>query len=438
MRFKKRIGAALIIAMMLSMVVPVQALDSRAVNTRGNSTGNSIAYGMAAEENGKIFYVVSGKENVSGIYMTTSTPAKGKLVRKGHNLSELNAINGWVYFESADGYSRMKQDGSGVQVLTKDAVDYVNVVGGYIFYKCMSDGDDYGNLVRMKINGTGRVVISRDQVGAVNAFEKIVYYMNNSDDAKPYSVGIDGKNRKKISDQIMFRPCFAEDGFVYFTDYETRELYRAKYDGTGKKKLYDFAVNYPNYTGGYVYFSSGASSYRIKSGSTTEERLFQNLKSAAHEDYAAVAGGGIFRAAYNAPYPKNLYYGIKSKLTEIFPPQPAMGSATVDSLQAEIWSTTPYIAGKPGRPYVTSGKVTARVTGTKNGLATLKYGFGTDTEEFGLLVKNGVSYTVTIPITYGSSGISGSGSFSVSIGDSKRSVGNYNYGYISYGDITVN
>ncbi len=356
-------------------------------NTRGNSTGNSIAYGSAAMESGKLFFVQT-QSDIEGIYVMTATAgsgAKGKKLKSG-SFSELNAIGGYLYYSNGKGYYRMKQDGTGATKLTGDTVAYVNIVGNTIYYKCYSGADD-GKLVKMSTTGTGRKVISKDEVGAVNAFSDVIYYMNLSDNCKLYSVKPDGTGRKKVIDKSMYRPCVGDNGYVYYSDYNTGYPCRIKLDGTGQKTLSTDTMSYPNYLNGSVYFTNQWGTYKGSATGTSLSTFAYNGVSSS----PAVFGDFIVFA--NSSTYGTTIYSVKTKTYEDVD-MIGVVTGTITSIKDNLtFSYTSF-----GMPVVTGGNVTARIKANATGSLKISYGLDSSTRSVSFDVVAGKTYDFVLPV----------------------------------------
>lgn len=77
-----------------------------------------------------------------------------------------NIVNGgvaalqgdWIYY-SSDGLSKIRTDGTGWTLLSKDNCAYVNVIGDWIYYRNDSDS---GHLYKIKTDGTARTALTHD------------------------------------------------------------------------------------------------------------------------------------------------------------------------------------------------------------------------------------------------------------------------------------
>lgn len=134
----------------------------------------------------------------------------------------------------------MRADGSEKQILTKDSVTQVNVLGEWIYYTKMKSGSSDGGLYKIKLDGSDRTKITSDINYWVYVTKEWIYYANNAFDAK---------------------------------------IYRMKHDGTGKMQVGSDSCKYPNVSGDWIYYinTEDGKAYKIRTGrKASPQKAFGN------------------------------------------------------------------------------------------------------------------------------------------------------------------
>lgn len=137
--------------------------------------------------------------------------------------------NGTVFFANPDDCNRlysMDPDGSSLKKLCDDSVMYINADSHYVYY-IRSNNDsmaDFSSLVwnanslcRICRDGSELTVLDKDPCLYATLIGNSIYYMHYDDKhaSTLYKIGIDGKDRTKLSDSYLFT-CSALGQYFYY------------------------------------------------------------------------------------------------------------------------------------------------------------------------------------------------------------------------------
>ncbi len=281
---------------------PVSALWGTA-NTVGNTAGNIVNTGIAAQQGGWIYY---NNYKLYKIRTDGSSRTKLSYVPSWY----INVVDEWVYYNelkflksdlpfwSRGTINKMRTDGRGRTKLNDDASAYVNVVGDWIYYtnvgdggriyKMRTDGSDRtklndmwscdinvagewiyytnsvlfnfwpGPIYKMRTDGSSRTKLNDDASEYINVADEWLYYNNGSDSGKLYKIGTDGSGRAKLNDDRSSYINVEGEWIYYQNGSDDYKLYKIRTDGSGKTKLNDDASAYINVAGDWIYYKNGS------------------------------------------------------------------------------------------------------------------------------------------------------------------------------------
>ncbi|MFZ5987452.1 MAG: DUF5050 domain-containing protein [Bacillota bacterium] len=190
----------------------------------------------------------------------------------------------WVYVSMYKaGLSKVKKDGSEKVKISDSSVNYMNIVGDWIYYSSsyFLEEDDRMRLYKMKLDGSSPTRLSEDIAGFVNVVGDWIYYVNGSDDDTPYKVRLDGKGAQKISD-ISMKYMTVEDGWIYFQRISDDTLCKMRTSGSDVKELCDVTGSdmYINKVGDWIYFSSDSDDpgiYRVSKDGRGKKMVIRGM-----------------------------------------------------------------------------------------------------------------------------------------------------------------
>ena len=197
---------------------------------RGNTVGNIVNYGSAAEyirDDGskKVFEGLYCQYGEKGEQFAKVTPEGEITILKETQPYFINVRDDKVYY--ADGKDdfrlyTMDIDGSNDRPMTDISTYYVSLWGDHIYF---SDPKNDYHLCRMPINGGDYEVISDNNCQYLNVDENYVYFTNFSQGGTIYRCGHDG------SDPVMMN----REQSMYLNLYENY-IYYSAWDMTGKNE----------------------------------------------------------------------------------------------------------------------------------------------------------------------------------------------------------
>jgi len=214
------------------------------------SSGNRMAYqrmkldgtskqslGFRAERpvivNGWIYYLDMEKVSL----WKSSLDGKTKKRISNDNANNIQVLGDWIYYSNVsdgDKLYKIKTDGTGRTRLTKtSAVHFLLVNQDWVVYSYKQD------LYKIRTNGTDGSILSKDNPGSMNTDGKYVYYMNNDDNHALYRIRLDGQMRKKLTDNLSTSIHIIDDWIYYKEAVEPLNMavFQMKTDGSGKKPV---------------------------------------------------------------------------------------------------------------------------------------------------------------------------------------------------------
>jgi hypothetical protein len=140
----------------------------------------------------------------------------------------------WIYYQTREGISRIRVDGTNHQQLLESKVKSMAVANGYVFYQIRKST---GAIGRITLDGKKNVILSREKVGAwaVSA-DGHIYFANETDDGAIYRMRHDGSARRKISEQKA-RKMLVEGGLIWFLEKSSGHLMNMNTIGQNKQTV---------------------------------------------------------------------------------------------------------------------------------------------------------------------------------------------------------
>ena len=244
--------------------------------TRGNSIGNIINKGLAAEQGEWIYYINTSDGNK--IYkINKDGTSKTKLTAT--EALYLNVYGDWIYYLSNGTMYRIRTNGTSLTKVTTDNAKYINLIGDYIYYFNSSLGGvykikiadiEFGEAIPELISNS---ITSWDLLTEIVVDNGWIYYPNNNDGLSLYRIRLDGTNNTKIN-AAESRNLNVEGDYIYFK--EGRQLYKMNIYGGVKTQITYENVDYINLSNGWIYYrnnSDSGSLYKIKIDGTSKTKL---------------------------------------------------------------------------------------------------------------------------------------------------------------------
>ncbi len=265
-------------------------LPSPQVNLFGNEPANVRYRGIAAEQNGRIYYTDSVSQ---AIYQVSSqTLMSPRLVFPGR-AEGLNIVGDELYFISAsDGntLSRMKTDGTGFETLSTIAAANPLVWGDTIYFL---ERGGQGRLMQLdRAGGTPEAVTDLPVKHYAPDGEWI--YFTGTADRGLYRVPLAGGESEKLLAGTFSDLVVDEYSRLYFLANNGEQLLRSANDGTDVEILSEVPALYLNYGGNKLFYVS-FTPHSMKVNGADATALTSNLS-----EELAYLGDWVFSIGFEA------------------------------------------------------------------------------------------------------------------------------------------
>jgi len=228
-------------------------------NNRGNTDGNLINGGFAAEQGKYVFL------KYDGLYRTFSDMKTDWKKLSDDIPKNINVIGEWIYYIKDIDLYKVKIDGSCKTHLLKDKfIGFFIIKDNWLYcydykgdtlYKIREDGSDYSLLD----NKCG-ITFTID--------EQWIYYKK---EGALWKISVDGANKTKILDENT-RQCIVLEQWIYYTN-DQNKLCRIKIDGTLKQVLVSEFVNSFNVLDSYIFYQGFGGVYKVSINGEGKEVL---------------------------------------------------------------------------------------------------------------------------------------------------------------------
>lgn len=338
--FKQNCITKYVFTVLLAITVFLSACSTRTrVNEGryGNTMCNVLSNGLAAEQDGWIYAILSDgiykikkdetyKEKITEdialkinvwddwIYYTNGYPGSGEIYRIKSDGTQREKINtersynviikdGWIYYSTihfidADDncitetieikIKKMKLDGSNLIEIVSEAIDtdedvnpcsYFYLYDDWIYYKSALDNNKF---YKIKNDGSSRTKVSDENISNEHKNSKFIvdntwiYYIHENKENKLYRMKTDGTENELVIDKAVADIHITEN-YIFYTDWETDKPYRRNKDGSSEIKLADYRVEDLNVIGDWIYcrdFDWTVVYYKIRiDGTSTNEEI---------------------------------------------------------------------------------------------------------------------------------------------------------------------
>ncbi|MCL2002747.1 MAG: DUF5050 domain-containing protein [Oscillospiraceae bacterium] len=215
---------------------------------RGNTVGNIVNLGLVAGQSDRIYYSSGYYHQISGF----------------HYGSGLYSIN---------------PDGTNGSKLCDDDAAYINVVGDYIYYSNVSDGD---KIYKIRTDGDpeSRKLVRDESASFITVIGDRIYYSNGSKGGILSSADTNGNNLRDLSRHRAFYINVVGNDIYYSNDDDGGKIYKIKTDGLGGSSKLNENNNdraaYINVVGDYIYYSNlsdGGKIYKTRTDGSDRRKL---------------------------------------------------------------------------------------------------------------------------------------------------------------------
>jgi len=248
-------------------------------NEHGNTASNLLKLGLFAQKGDWVYFYrhqsdyydslkdnaqpSSKPQNPMGLYKMKAD-GSDQIKLNNDEVEYINVVGNWIYYKRAEphdddpfSYSggkiyRVKVDGTHRTKVCDDLVEQLVVVGEWIYYH---NASDFGRLYKIKTDGTCRTRLNYDYTLDINVSGDWIYYRNYSYGNKIYRIHTNGTGRTKLNDDHCTQ-VIVEGDWIYYSSYsDSDQLFRIKSDGTGKTRISDKGLPCINISSDYIYFA---------------------------------------------------------------------------------------------------------------------------------------------------------------------------------------
>ncbi|WP_041710864.1 DUF5050 domain-containing protein [Clostridium pasteurianum] len=209
---------------------------------------------------GSIYYALGsemGENNIvkGGLYKIDSN-GKNKVQISDQLVSNINISGNWIYYSGVSsvtkgniisgensGIFKINTDGTHKTKIYNKTAKFLKVSGDNIYF---SNSDDECKLYKINTDGTNEKKLNDDNSWDIVVSGNWIYYADNPYDGHTlmrlpldqtrgdiYKITIDGNERTKLNSEAS-RLTEVLDGWIYYSSWSDRELYKMKLDGSSK------------------------------------------------------------------------------------------------------------------------------------------------------------------------------------------------------------
>lgn len=271
----------------------------------GNSAGNLYNGGLFCESSGKVFF--SNPDDKNRLY---SMDLNGSNLQKLSNDTAMfiNADSHYVYYVRRNGQQdenfavfafnnnslcRIPRDGGKVVILDEDPCIYATLIGNYIYY-LHYDSEDATTLYRIGIDGKDKEKVSDDYMFTCSALGQYFYY-DGTGDGRLYEYDTVSNSSTMVYDCQCYKPIVTSDDNVYYMDVnKNNALVHTNIRFGNPNTLTTDSIDLYNVYGSYIYYQryspDGSGLCMIKNDGTGFRELiggdFSNIHVTSYYIYA--------------------------------------------------------------------------------------------------------------------------------------------------------
>ena len=270
-------------------------------NVRGSTPGNISNDGLVVQQ-GDYLYFARGRE-LNRRHIDGSDEA----LLCDDRPSYINVVGGWIYYRNGHDENKLykiRTNGEDRTKLNDDNSWYINVVDDWIYYR----NDRNGNIYKISTEGTGRERLNDDNCRYINVIDGRIYYRNGSDGNTVYVMNTDGSGRTKLNEDQSFS-LNVVDGWIYYRNMsDGNRLYRMRVNGSAQMKLNDDESFHINVMGDWVYYRNGNEDmfgrmYRVRLNGRDREHVVEddcfNINTSEGHIYYLNRHGEIYQVMLN-------------------------------------------------------------------------------------------------------------------------------------------
>lgn len=300
----KKILIASAIALLLVLIITASVLkhlDSRTLYNEsfvnGNSAGNLYNGGLFCESNGTIFF--SNPDDEHRLYSMDLNGSNLKML-SNDTAMYINADSHYVYYIRRNGTQdkefavftfnnnslcRIPRDGGKVIILDEDPCIYATLIGNYIYY-LHYDSKDATCLYRVGIDGKDKEKLSSEYFFTCSALGQY-FYFDGIGDGNLYEFDTVTGTSRMVYECSCYKPIVTSDNNVYYMDpSEDMALMHTNIKFDNPIKLTTDSVDLFNIYGSNIFFQNysknGSALCMIKNDASDLKQLFPGNYSNIH------------------------------------------------------------------------------------------------------------------------------------------------------------
>ena len=240
---------------------------------RGNSIGNIINVGIAAEIDDYVVY--RRTENGGGIFKLNLSSSEQRRLT-GDDAWNINASDGWVYYSNRDqnwNVFKVRLDGTEKTRINIDDSGNLQLVDDWLYYR---NDDDDNTIYKIRIDGSERTKVNNEASYFLNVIGDWIFYQNRNDGGKIYRIRTDGSSRTIINEDDSWN-INVTDEWIYYTNADhNNAVYRIRFDGSDRMMITADSSDNLNVIGDWLYYRNDDDNshlYRIRPDGTERTQL---------------------------------------------------------------------------------------------------------------------------------------------------------------------
>lgn len=241
---------------------------------RGNTTGNLINLGMAAQHGNEIYYSDMDLDTFAwSVYKVGTEGEPVEIVNDNDSALYLNVTDDWLYYRG-DGYYiyKIRTDGSDRRRIGNDQVEGISVVDGWIYYSLYS----LGGIYKIRTDGTERTEIIKGRVASINVVGDWVYYISGENERGASSIDkirTDGDNATEVISEDLIVQINVDGDWIYYLLFDMEDdlfsIHKIRTDGSRKTRVVvdvrpNAIGNTLNVDGDWVYFAEKRGIFKVR------------------------------------------------------------------------------------------------------------------------------------------------------------------------------
>jgi len=242
---------------------PLAAIKNMPIILTGQTAASPDISGFLSKCSLEYAYILGGSGGVSDYIIPLIRKGIQDLKVFGNTSGNINtgglaaSNDGWIYYQNAKQGGklyRIKADGTGSTEVCSDTPLYINVLQDWVYYTNLSDSS---KIYKIKTDGTCRTKLNDDESLNTTVIDNWIYYTNNSDSGRLYKIAADGAYRTKLNDNNS-KYLNGQWDFIYYVNADDGySINRIKPDSPLTiQKLKNMYSEDMNITNEFIYFSN--------------------------------------------------------------------------------------------------------------------------------------------------------------------------------------